>query len=121
MTTEKSSVIEHCINRFGSDVCFVRADGSRLPARAIIQRAWTRMKLHFEEKADIAGRYSPLYYYYIGPASVNILNEAEDAVLQCGEEQYYFTQKDAVTVNDTVQYYRGMLKRYEEEADVSII
>ncbi len=119
MKTDNSTIIEHCLTRFGNDVRFLREDGSVLPARAMVQPAWTRMKLHFEEKAGKAGRYVPLYFYYIGPACINILQETEDTVLLCGGEKYYFTQKEAVTVAGTVQYYRGILKQFKEEANVS--
>ena len=120
MTKDKSKMINSYLTMYGNTVRIVQSDGEETFARALIQNAWTRQHLRYDLHAAKPGRYGSRYWLYIGPPSLNILALNEDATLHYDNEKYCFVQREAVTINNTVQYYRGILKKAEEENDVFI-
>lgn len=120
MTIDKSKTLEKTISAVGNTIRIVREDGTELRGRALVQNAWTRQHLRYDRHAAEPGRYSSRYWLYIGPPSLDITVLNDGDTLYCDRETYYFIQQEAVKMNDTVQYYRGILKKAEEDDDVFI-
>ncbi len=120
MTINKRNVIEKYIKRLGNTIQIEKEDGSVMEDKALIQNAWTRQHLRYDRHAAQPGRYGSRYWLYIGPPSLNITVLSEKDTLLYDDEHYYFIQTEAVKVGEHVQYYRGILKKTEEEDDVFI-
>ena len=118
MTADKSKIIEKYINALGRSVKIIRADGSETQATAVIERSWNSTRFHFEESSSKIGRYSDSYFYYIGPASLDILSFGREDYVIIDNEKYCFVQKESIKVSDKIQYYRGVLKKITEDEDV---
>lgn len=118
MTTNKSKLIEKYINLLGNTIQVKKDDGAVLNGKALIQNAWTRQHLRYDRHAAQPGRYGSRYWLYIGPSSLDITALSENDTLYYEHHPFYFIQAEAVNVGDHVQYYRGILKRTEEEDDV---
>lgn len=120
MTIDKSKLIEKYINKLGNTVHIEQEDGTVTEGKALIQNAWTRQHLRYDRHAAQPGRYSSRYWLYLGPPSLDITALTENDTLHCEQSAYYFIQSEAVKVGGRVQYYRGVLKKTEEEDDVFI-
>ena len=118
METDKSALIEEYLQRIGSPLTVTYADGRTAQSYAVIGGAWTRRRQHFEEKAALPGRYSDIYFYYIGPPSLDVTALTREDTLTAYGRQFYFTRNEAVSVGGKVQYYRGLLRETEEDDDV---
>ena len=118
MTIDKSTLIQKYIRLLGNAITVIKTDGSELRDRAILQSSSTRRPVLAEAHAGHAGRYDSHRWDYIGQPSLDITVLTAQDTLLCRGERFFFIQAEAVAVNDTVQYYRGVLRKAEEESDV---
>ncbi|MCR5206860.1 MAG: hypothetical protein K6C14_00095 [Eubacterium sp.] len=107
---DKSETIEKYLKRLGQSV-FIIKDGKTTEVFAVIEQTWKRNKSHFEEKISPIGRYFNRFYIYYGPASYDIRELGDDGYAVIDGEKYYFVQADCVKAGNTVQYFRGVLKK----------
>lgn len=112
-TIDKTKTIERYLKKTGQQVTIVKGSESTT-LFAVIEQTWKRNKTRFEENSSKIGRYYNDYYIYFGPASYDISALAYDDYALIGGEKYAFIQSEKVTVDNRVQYYRGVLKKLRE-------
>ena len=116
MQIDKSRIIEKYLVYAGRPVTILMA-GEEYPLSAVIEKAWRRTKTRFGNKETKIGYYSRTHYFYIGPSSFDITQLGDDDCIFIDGEKYRFIEKDSVVVGETVQFYRGVIKKAGEDED----
>ena len=102
------------LKQAGRPVRLVRTDDSEEDFFAVIEQTWKKNHLRFEDKASLIGRYQKEYYYYVGPADVDVSALTEEDTLYVGAAAFQFEKTEEVAAGGTVQFYRGILKKIKE-------
>lgn len=93
----------------------IQLDGEEKTVWAILEQSRRRNRYYFEYKASPIGRYYNNYYYYYGPADFDIRRLDESNTVTADGERFFFVQKDAVYFAGHLLYYRGVLKKWEDD------
>ncbi|MBQ7740587.1 MAG: hypothetical protein IJT65_05070 [Eubacterium sp.] len=110
---DNSKTIEELLKLAGRKIKIVK-DADETELYAVIEQTYKRNKSRFEELSGEIGLYRNDYCFYYGPASFDITSPCEDEYILDGEEKYIFIKKERVKVNDTLQYYRAVIKKSRE-------
>lgn len=113
---DKSKLIEKYLQLIGRPVT-VHVNGEEKTVRAVIEETWRRNKSHFEDVSSKLGEYYDDYYHYIGPAGFDIRALGKEDTVEIDGALFFFLRSEAVVTGETVQYYRGVLKKAEGEND----
>jgi hypothetical protein len=110
----RAKLLERGFRRYGSRLTVLHGEEEHT-LYAILEQNRRKNRYHFEFKASKIGRYYNNYYFYYGPADYDIRQLSEDDTVFMGTERFVFIQKDAVYFAGEVLYYRGVLKKLEDE------
>ncbi len=117
---DKSSAIEKYLKRLGRSVTIIK-NGSETELFAVIEQTWKRNKSRFEKSISPIGRYYNGYYIYYGPSSFDITGLGDEDFAIIDGKKYYFIQSECVKVSGVIQYYRGVLKKEQEDINDELV
>ncbi len=110
-----AATIRRQLDRTGSTAYLKDGDWTSMPFRAVVQHLWRKKSSNFEPEISELGRVDNQYYLYIGPENHNIKALSSRASLEINGARYEFRCRDAVTVDNRVAYYTGILKKIGED------
>ena len=107
---DKSKLIENCLQRVGRKIT-LSEEGNTVSWYAILTPNQRRNRAHFERNASPAGHYATDYYFYYGPACLDILALPEGTLLYCDNEAYCFVKKEPIIAGGFLQCHTGVLRK----------
>ena len=116
----KASAIEKYLKRLGRSVTIINNE-KETELFAVIEQTWKRNKSRFEKSVSPIGRYYNGYYIYYGPSSFDITELGEEDYALIDGKKYYFVQSECVKVGGVIQYYRGVLKKEQEDLNDELV
>lgn len=115
---DESRTIKKYLSILGKETSIVKADGSTVQFRAVLEQTWRRNKSQFEDKASEIGKYYNEYYFFYGPFDVDLGSmSGEDYILSDGVK-YEMIRFERVVVDTKIQFYTAVLKKILEAEDV---
>ena len=111
-----SENIQAYLEKYGCEVA-IAPDGEEYdaPYRAFVQPLRYKNKMYLEGTRTRVGYADQSYYLYVGPATVDVCNLSDKAVLKMGDVRFYFSHCEAVRLADQTVYMWAVLRALIEE------